>query len=177
MTGGIDEPRKPPGETGSQEPKPLPHLRPVATPEPPEPPQPPDSMEAARIERYRVETDSVRARNQYMQTEAGKLQEETAANIEIRKSESKARFNGLETDREDRHVERYVAMAMLVVGILVALALAIVNAGEEAWQYRLSPGTGLLITAAGGLRLRALTPGKGKKSRRASKLEKEGEAD
>jgi len=177
MSGGIDEPRKPPGETGSQEPKPLPRLRPVAAPEPPEPPQPPGNMEAARIERYRVETDSIRARNEYMQAEAGKLQQGSAADVEIRTSESKARINGLETDREDRHVERRVAMAMVVVGVLLAVALALVNAGEEAWQYRFSPGAGLLITAAGGLRLRALTPGRGKKSRRRSKSEKEGEAD
>ncbi len=177
---GADEPRKPPGETGSQEPSTSehslqpqesrsvddspewhlnavqspeageqqspPHLRSVTTPEPPEPPLPPGGAGGARVERLRLENDSIRAQNEHVRAVTKKLEQETTANITIQKAASKAKNKGLETDREDRHVERYLAMAVLIFGMILAVAAA--------------PGAGLLLSIVGVLRLRALTPNK-----------------
>ena len=102
------------------------------------------AWEEARLARYRANTDRIVAQNQ-----------RTRAWTHIQRARSRASIRGRETDRRNRQVERYLAMVAFAVGIVATLILSLAMGDGAAWRIRISP---LAVSAAGALRLRALTP-------------------
>lgn len=87
-----------------------------------------------------------------------------------------AEMSQLESETENRRKltdaeiqERRFCMIIIAVGVIATVILSFLTAGQSGWGYRLMPGTGLLISGGGALRLRSIAlnrDGRGKGEKR-----------
>jgi hypothetical protein len=80
----------------------------------------------------------------------GKL---TQAKIEDREKRTEAEMSGLERRDRTTQVERYFWMGVVATGVLGAILLAFVTAGQSVWEYRVSPAASLMLSGGGGFQL------------------------
>jgi hypothetical protein len=129
----------------------LPYLRPVGSPEPPNDGPPPPTKEGAEIERQRVETDTIRARNEAIRSEAIIKEKKAASEIQIAENRAEVEDEAVEVDTETTRTERIFFMWMIALGVLIT-AISSVIAGL-AGQPLFFTGSGVgLLAAGGGLR-------------------------
>jgi hypothetical protein len=67
-----------------------------------------------------------------------------------------AEMAALESDAKTTRDERYFYMGVAAVGVIAAIALAFLNAGQGGWEHQLSPGVGLLISGGAGFKLHSI---------------------
>jgi hypothetical protein len=105
------------------------------------------------------EQGQAKVRHEDKRVDADVIDRESRTNAEIddQARRTATEMNGVERYDRTTEVERYFWMAIAAVGVMAAVALAFVTASESALEYRLSPGTGLLVSGGAGLRLRSIT--------------------
>ena len=128
---------------GGKKVPPSPHLTAVGDSDSPEPPGGADDPDR---EQRRLENDGIRADNESKRATTKVLEREVDSETKIAEAESAAKNKGSETDREDRHAERYAAWGLVFIGVGVSAFL--------------NPFGGVPLITFGGARLRALTPNK-----------------
>jgi hypothetical protein len=81
----------------------------------------------------------------------------TDAEIERQGKETDVKVAAIKSETRTTRDERYFCMAIAAIGVLAAIALAFVNAGQGGEDH-LGSGIGLLISGGAGFRLYRLTP-------------------
>jgi hypothetical protein len=111
----------------------------------------------AAIRQKNASSESLRtqSRNSRTQVDADVTdrREWTQANIADQKRRTETAMGGLERRDKTTQVERYFWMGVVAIGVLAAIVLAFVTAGQSVWEYRASPAAGLLLSSGGGFQL------------------------
>ena len=119
------------------------------------------------------------ARNEQARTDAEIDREgkEIDAKIDDQARRTGAAMAALESDTETTRNERYFYMGVTAIGVIAAIVLAFLSVGQEGWEYRLSPGIGLLISGGAGLKLHWLARKQGRSMQEGDSRKGEREMD
>lgn len=127
-----------------------PRLRTVGSPEPPDEGPPPATMEEAELERYRVETDEIRARNEAARTR-------TASEDRNTNKRADAEVEGIKSDTKTTQHERYFFMGLTALGVLLTAISSVIAGLTGQPLFFTGSSVGLLATGGGLRRLSVLT--------------------
>jgi hypothetical protein len=121
----------------------------------------PDIWQEVSLDRRRAEADEIVASNEVMRKVADAQirdqDEGRGANLRGQDERRATDIKSQESERVDRRVERYVAMGVFLLGAIAAVVLVFVTLGSSEMEHQVSPSVGVIVSAGGGLRLRALS--------------------